>query len=145
MFKHILIPTDGTAASSKAARIAVEFARRCGAQVSALHVVEPLPVRSHHGGVATATEIDRIVATQQATALYLSHVEELARAVGVPCASAEITDAVPSHAIVEFANRNGCDLIVMGTHGKHGLKRLILGSQTQNVLLTGHLPVLVCP
>jgi nucleotide-binding universal stress UspA family protein len=145
MFKHILLPTDGTAASSKAAHVAVELAKRCGARISALHVVEPAPARPHRGGVATATEIDRIVELQQSSALYLGHVEELARAGGVTCSVAEVTDGAPCHAIIEFAAQHGCDLIVMGSHGKHGLKQLILGSQTQKVLLASHLPVLVCP
>jgi nucleotide-binding universal stress UspA family protein len=144
MFKHILLPTDGTPASLRAARIAVELARRCGARLTALHVMEHTPVRHHLGGVTTVAEIDGIVEAQQNAAACLAQVETLALARGMPCNANQVAHASPGRAIVEFAAQHACDLIVMGTHGRHGLERFVLGSKTEEVLLAARVPVLVC-
>ena len=145
MFKHILLPTDGTPPSLRAARLAVELAKRCGARLTALHVVECSPARAHRGGVATLAEIDGIVEAQRISVAHLGEVEAIALAQGTPCAGEQVTHASPGHAIVEFANHHACDLIVMGTHGRRGLERLVLGSKTEQVLLATRVPVLVCP
>ncbi|NID14600.1 universal stress protein [Luteibacter yeojuensis] len=145
MFKHILLPTDCTPLSLRAARVAVELARRCGATLSVLHVTRSAPSHAHRGGEAAVAEIDRAVEAQRIHATHLGEVEALAIGMGVRCSAAETEHTSPSRAIVEFADRHGCDLIVMATHGKHGLKRLVLGSQTEQVLLASDVPVLVCP
>ncbi|NII54991.1 universal stress protein [Luteibacter sp. SG786] len=144
MFKHILLPTDGTPASLRATRIAVELARRCGAHLTALHVVKHAPTRNHVGGVATVSETDSVVEAQQNAAACLAQVETMALARGMPCDATQVAHASPGRAILEFARQHACDLIVMGTHGRHGLERFVLGSKTEEVLLAARVPVLVC-
>lgn len=145
MFKHILLPTDGTEASLKAARLTMELSKRLGARLTVLHVVPPTPRHRHRGDAAAAEKLDPIEANQQHAAECLNQIAELAAAHEVVCNCSEVTDSAPYRAIVDFARQHECDLIVMGSHGKHGLERLVMGSQTHKVLLASHLPVLVCP
>lgn len=145
MFKHILLPTDGTPASLKAGHVAVELAKRCGARLSILHVIEPNAPHPHSGNAGIGTEIEWITEMQVRSEGYLAQIEEIAGVHAVACTSSHVTRGSPYLAIEEFATLHKCDLIVMGSHGKHGLQRLILGSQTQKVLLTTRFPVLICP
>jgi|SRR6187402_186632 len=145
MFNHILLPTDGTPASLKAAHVAIELAARCGSHLSVLHVVEPIASPRHRGGVAVAVELDRIADLQRLSDGYLRQIQELAEVRGAVCTTSQVTCHAPSEAVEEFAELHDCDLIVMGSHGKHGLKRLVLGSQTQKVLMVTTRPVLICP
>lgn len=144
MFKHILLPVDGSAPSSHAINLAIDIARQHGAKVFALHVLEPLP------GVAYFTE--KIMASQETytdanmkrAEQYLDEVRDQAQAAGVTCETGIEVDSRPYLAIVGIAKKHGCDLIVLGSHGRSGLNRLLLGSQTQQVLLCSPVPVLVC-
>jgi nucleotide-binding universal stress UspA family protein len=145
MFKHILIPTDGSKLSNDAALAGVRLAKALGARVTALFAAPPatpilykavLPV-----GYATPQEHKKMI--ERAAASYLGAVEKAARGAGVRCEAVTVTSDFPADAILATAKKRGCDLVVMGSHGRRGLKGALLGSETQKVLAEGALPVLV--
>lgn len=144
MFRHILLPTDGSPASLRSAHVAVTLASRCGARLTALNVLEPEPAHTHHGGRTCTAEIERIASAQRQSQRDLADVTSLAQRQGTACATAQMTAEAPYRAIEDFADGHACDLIVMGSHGKHGLERWVLGSQTQKLLHSTRHPVLVC-
>ena len=145
MFKHILIPTDGSKLSADAAEAGVRLAKALGARVTALFAAPPatpviykamLPV-----GYATPQEHKKM--TDKAAATYLAAVEKAARAAGVPYEAVRLTSDFPADAILQTAKKRRCDLVFMASHGRRGLKGALLGSETQKVLAQGKLPVLV--
>lgn len=145
MFQHILIPTDGSKLSNDAAQAGVRLAKALGARVTALFAAPPstpivykamLPV-----GYATPREHQQM--TDRAAAAYLGAIEKAARAAGVRCETVTLTSDFPADAILATAKKRGCDLVVMGSHGRRGLKGALLGSETQKVLAEGRVPVLV--
>ena len=145
MFKHLLLPTDGSKLSNDAAQAGVRLARALGARVTVLFAAPPatpilykavLPV-----GYATPREHAKMI--ERAAASYLGGVEKAARAAGVRCETVTLTSDFPADAILATAKKRGCDLVVMGSHGRRGLKGALLGSETQKVLSEGALPVLV--
>ena len=143
MYKHILLPVDGSDLSLRAADAGIALARQLGARVHVLHVVVPLPAVPFLTEIVVINDAEYADSAEEAGARYLAAVRERADAAGVPCQSSLESDPRPHHAIVEVARREGCDLIVMGSHGWRGLDRLLLGSEAQRVILESELPVLV--
>lgn len=144
MFKHILLPIDGSELSMRAADTGIELARRLGGRVYACHVVAPFPAIIPFGELIQANEATY---TREAVAVaerYLAEVRRRAEAVGVGCEGSYQIDKRPHCAIVAAAEREHCDLIVMGSHGWRGFDRVLLGSETHKVILDSALPVLVC-
>jgi nucleotide-binding universal stress UspA family protein len=144
MFKHILLPTDGSDLSLRAARLGIELARTCGARVYALHVVAPYHTIAYMAEMLAATEITY---TQDATVRagqYLAEVQRMAAEAGIECASSYVFDDQPHEAIITAAREQHCDLVVMASHGWRGITRLLLGSEVHKVLLESEIPVLVC-
>jgi len=146
-FRHILVPTDGSAASELSARAAIALAAAQKAKVTALHV---MPDFSSHGAAETADELGRdfIRAAERASQMraeaYLARIEAMAERAHVPF-KARLVRAAPAYlAIVEEARRNHCDLIAMGSHGRDDGSGL-LGSVTARVAIHGAVPVLVNP
>ena len=145
MFKHILVPTDGSELSRKAARGAVLFAKDCGARVSALHV-KPEPQLHYYmeGARYDPFVLEKVAeAAERDARTYLDYVEELCRDSGVRCARLIETSDDPYRVIIDTAIRNACDLIFIGSHGRGGLAGLLLGSVTSKVLTHSNIPVLV--
>jgi nucleotide-binding universal stress UspA family protein len=144
MFKHILLPTDGSELSLRAVDTGVELAARLGARAYAFHVIAPFPASVYFAELVQANEPTY---TKEATAnaeRYLADVRRRAQAAGVSCGGSYETDARPYSAIVGAARKQQCDLIVMASHGWRGFDRLLLGSETHKVILNGDVPVLVC-
>jgi nucleotide-binding universal stress UspA family protein len=145
VYKHILLPTDGSDASKRAIAAGVKLAQALGAKVTgfcAAPPATPLLFRDHFPSrYATTTEGKAVIA--RAAAAQLAVVERAARAAGVPCESVVVTSDFPAEAIIETAAKRKCDLIVMASHSRRGLAKLVLGSQTQKVLALGKTPVLV--
>jgi nucleotide-binding universal stress UspA family protein len=144
MFKHILIATDGSDLARKAVTQGLEIAEGLGAKVTVVNVTEPW-VAVAPGEVAMAfpiKEYDESVAANAAR--ILSAVADEAKARGVECTSRHVPDQFPAEGIIEAAEKNGCDLIVMASHGRRGLMRFLLGSQAIKVLTNSTIPVLVC-
>jgi nucleotide-binding universal stress UspA family protein len=145
MYKKILVPTDGSTLSKKAIKSAIELASSVGAELVALHVVPRYPASYFEGGIAVSpSEVARVEKQ------WAEHGQALADEVGDAAAKAGVkakaitarSDLV-AEAILAAARKNKCDLVVMASHGRKGLKRLLLGSETQHVLTHGTIPVLV--
>ena len=146
MFKHILIPTDGSPLSQEAAEAGVKLARSLGARVTAFFAAPPATPIIYKAmlPVGYATPAKHKEMTRKAAQAYLGAVEKAARAAGVRCAAASVTSDFPSDAIIAAAKSHGCDLIFLASHGRHGLRRYsLLGSETQKVLSQSPIPVLV--
>lgn len=145
MFKHILVPTDGSELSQETVRRAVSFAKEAGARITAFYAKPEYPVTYYGEGALidpTTPEKFAELADQQAKEV-LGFVENLCRESGVGCASLAITSDVPYEAIIEAAEKSGCDLIFMASHGRRGISSLLLGSETNKVLTHSKIPVLV--
>jgi len=145
MFKHILIPTDGSETALKAVKAGVALAAEIGAKVTGYCAQEPIPTHIYgEGYVADKTMVaefeKRAAEFAQKT---VKAVEDAAKAAGVSCATHVTKAAVPYRGIIEAAEKKGCDAIFMASHGHRGLTRLLLGSVTQEVLTHSKLPVLV--
>jgi nucleotide-binding universal stress UspA family protein len=145
MFAHILIPTDGSALSERAAAAAVRLAAALGARLTALFVA-PAPTPLVYEDMLPVGYLDpkqHAEAIERASARHLEAVGELAAAAGVPCECVSFTGEYPAEAILETAKRRKCDLVFMASHGRRGLKAVLLGSETQKVLTHAKVPVLV--
>ena len=145
MYKRILVATDGSTLSKKAVASAIELASTCGAELLALEVVPRYPQAYVEGSIPlSAEEIARVEKqwTESAQA-QLSAVEKSAKSKGVVAKSLTVKSDVVSDAIIAAAKKQKADLIVMASHGRKGIKRLLLGSETQQVLTHSHIPVLV--
>ncbi len=145
MYKHILVPTDGSQLSEEAAAAAIRMARSLGARITALYVV-PEPAGT---GLDAWTHDDEKFEEHLAKVLeargneYLSTVREMARRSGVPCDCVLVRGESPSAEIVVESRDRGCDLVVMASHGRSGSDAVILASETVKVMTLGELPVLV--
>ncbi|MEN9623641.1 MAG: Stress response protein NhaX [Pseudomonadota bacterium] len=145
MYKRILVATDGSALSKKAVASAIALAATCGAELVALKVVPRYPQAYFEGSIPlSADEISR-VETQwtESARVQLAAVEKAAKAKGVDTKVITVKSDVVSDAIIAAAKKQNADLIVMASHGRKGIKRLLLGSETQQVLTHSHTPVLV--
>jgi nucleotide-binding universal stress UspA family protein len=141
-FKKILIPVDGSAQSNRAAITAVQLAKTQGAQVIGVYVIDPFPYLGI--GDASSVGLQAYLSEAQAVAgAALSAVSQACEAQGVPFEGDTIERNVVYEGILETAQAEGCDLIVMGSHGRQGLKALILGSVAQKVLTHATMPVLI--
>lgn len=144
-YKHILLPTDGSALSNQSVKAGVELARAIGARVTGLFAAPaPTPlVYEHHMPVAYMTPEEHAQAIERAASSFLGVIEKAAQAAGVPCECIKVTSEYPADAIVEVARRQHCDLIFMSSHGRKGVSALLLGSETSKVLAHAKVPVLV--
>jgi nucleotide-binding universal stress UspA family protein len=143
MFKHVLIPTDGSELAEEAVEKGLAFARSAGAKVTFVTVAEPFHIFSGETAQleSTRAEYERH-ASEHAKAI-LARAEAKAAAAGVPAGTVELADDHPYDAIIRAAERAGCDLIAMASHGRRGLSAVVLGSQTVKVLTHTRIPVLV--
>ena len=145
MFKHILVPTDGSEISHAAAVNAVALARATGAQLTAFHV-EPAyrfdlkEDQVPHDFVSPEDYAQRVAQKSQP---HLDDVRRVADAAGVTCYAHYAMNDSPAEAIATAVERYGCDAIVMGSHARTGLKKLLMGSETERVLVSVRVPVLV--
>jgi nucleotide-binding universal stress UspA family protein len=145
MFKHILIPTDGSPVSAKAVKAGIAFAKETGARVTAYHGVDPVPQAMYGEGYTPRKEIIAEIErrTREAAEKYVTAVAAAARKAGVEFDTLIETPRTPSEGIVAAAAKSDCDLIFMGTHGYSGLVRLALGSVAEKVMRISKVPVLV--
>lgn len=145
MFQHILLPTDGSELSRNVAQRAVSFAKEASATITALYAKRVYRMGDFsEGDMVEPAVLGRLAGEAEEKAKEcLRFVKKLCKDAGVPCTTIESDSGVPWEAIVNAADENGCDLIFMGSHGHGQLKNLLLGSQTQNVLIHSDVPVLV--
>ena len=145
MYQRILVATDGSGLSKKAVSSAVTLAALCGAELVALKVVPRYPQSYFEGGIALpAAEIKRVEKqwAQDGQAV-VDAVKKAAEAKGVSTRAVIVKSDVVSDALLATVKKYQCDLIVMASHGRRGIKRLLLGSETQHVLTHSLVPVLV--
>lgn len=143
MFKHILVPIDDDAGSHRAIEQAVGLARSVGARLTGLHVMlEFSPVGIVAELIEPPPDQLRQLAEAHADKL-LSPLAAAARRAGVACDTIAVPGDQPWRVIVAKAAESGCDLIVMASHGRHGVAKMVLGSETQKVLMHAEIPVLV--
>jgi len=145
MYKRILVATDGSTLSKKAVTNAIALAATCGAELVALKVVPRYPQAYFEGSIPlAASEVSRIEGQwTEAAKAALDAVQKTAKAKGVDTKAVTVKSDVISDAIIAAAKKHQADLIVMASHGRKGIKRLLLGSETQQVLTHSHIPVLV--
>jgi nucleotide-binding universal stress UspA family protein len=138
MYDRILVPTDGSTETERAVEHAVELAAAHGAELHAVYVVNSATFAGLH--METTWEgVDNVLREEGEDAL--RRVEEIAAGYGVPVTTA-LLDGSPSRRIVEYAEAEDCDLVVMGTHGRGGIDRLLLGSVAEGVVRACSVPVL---
>lgn len=146
MFKHILVPTDGSKLSARAAGQAVKLAKSLGAKITGFHAVPDLGSTYYSDGYILPARSAKAQAEemQQRARKCLSSIEVEAAIEKVACEIFHIVSDTPYQAIIDAAKKKKCDLIFMASHGRRGLSGLVLGSETQKVLIHSKIPVLVC-
>jgi nucleotide-binding universal stress UspA family protein len=144
MFKHILIPTDGSSVAAKAIQAGIALAKEMGAKVTGFCAEEP-PVRPYRNGFAVPPEI--AVELKRRCREYaernVAEIEKAAKAAGIAFETLVVTSDRPYQAIIDAASERKCDVICMGSHGHRGFTGLVLGSVTNQVLTHSSIPVVV--
>ena len=145
MYQRILVATDGSSLSKKAVSSAIALAALSGAELVALKVVPRYSMSYFEGSIAvSASEVARVEKqwADHAQAI-VDAVRQAATTKGVRAKAVTVRSDLVSDAIISAAKKHKADLIVMASHGRRGIKRLLLGSETQLVLTHSHIPVLV--
>ena len=143
MFKHLLLPTDGSALSEAAVRQGVALAKALDARVTGVHVSPAFHVITYRTEMLEDTEDEFQEDSERHAADFLAQIQREAQAVGVACNTVAVVSDHPYEAIIRTAEERGCDLIAMASHGRKGIKGFLLGSETQKVLTHTQKPVLV--
>ena len=147
MYKHILVPTDGSRLSAKAVKAAARLAKTLGARLTGLYVIPPYVPPMYGEAVVYVPEVSpkryKELSEKEAKKA-LAAVEIEAQTAAVPCKVVSLTADQAWQGIIRTARAKKCDLIVMASHGRRGLTGLLLGSETTKVLTHSKTPVLVC-
>jgi len=142
MYKHILVPTDGSEISNKAVDSAISLAKLTGAALTTICVKEPFPY-SAISEMQPVPPQEFYDAQERIAAARVKSVTEKTTAAGLTCTGYTVEALHPWEAILDHAKQQGCDLIVMASHGRRGVAALLIGSETNKVLTHSPLPVLV--
>ena len=144
MFKHILISTDGSSISNKAAKAGIALAKALDAKVTAYSALEELQLFYGEGYVPTQSMVNEFLQrARQAAQKRVDTIGKMAKAAGVPFAAVVTKAYSPYEGIIAVARKRKCDVIFMASHGRRGLSKLIMGSVTQKVLTHSRIPVVV--
>ena len=145
MYQRILVATDGSDLSRTAVSSAIELAAAISAELVALYVVPRYPMSYFEGGMTTSME--DVARTEKQWSdkghAVVDAVQEQAKAQGVTATAVVAQSDLVAESIMAAATKHGCDLVVMASHGRKGIKRVLLGSETQHVLTHSTVPVLV--
>jgi nucleotide-binding universal stress UspA family protein len=145
MYTDILLSTDGSDVARKGVKHGLALAKALNTKATVITVTEPLPVveyvSGHAGGGISQQDWD--AACKVRAGKVLDEARAMAEQIGISVELLHVSDAHPATAIIETAKSRGCDLIVMASHGRRGIRKLLLGSQTSEVLADGSVPVLV--
>ena len=143
MFKHILLPTDGSSLSQVAIQKGVQLAKSMKAKITGISVMPEQKYYLYQTDVIVQVKEETAKQHQLQADRNLSVIEKAAKDAGVPCETlCEIGDH-PYETIIRVAEKRGCDLIMMASHGRRGVKGLLIGSETHKVLTHSRIPVLV--
>ena len=146
MYANILLSTDGSDVASRGVTDGIALAKDLNAKVTIITVTESFDYGGAHdpGWVPSREEFERFdAACKERAGKVLDEARAMAEQIGISAELLHVPNAYPAPAIVETAKSKGCELIVMGSHGRRGLRKLLLGSQTSEVLADGRVPVLV--
>jgi nucleotide-binding universal stress UspA family protein len=143
MYRHILIPTDGSELSQRAVEQGVAVAKAINAKVTVLTVSTPFHVFAVEPGMVTDTPEGYARHAAAFAAKYLQAAKQTASAAGVGCDTLHVEHPHPYQAIIDTAAQKACDLILMASHGRRGISAVVLGSETMKVLTHSAIPVLV--
>jgi len=143
MFRHILLPTDGSPLSEAAMRKGIQFAKTIDARVTVFRVVPALRYVGCEAEIGAEFKKQAEAAVQAEVNKNLLAIEKASKEAGVTCETAQEKNVQPYEAIIEAARKKECDLIIMASHGRRGVGALLLGSETQKVLTHSKIPVLV--
>ncbi|WP_313623807.1 universal stress protein [Achromobacter sp.] len=143
MYRHLLIAVDGSLLSESAFKRALVFAKEMGATITLLRAIPEDHLLIYQAEMLGTTQTHHTDQARKNAQAYLDGLETEARHALVPCEAVVTVNDHPHEAIVDTAQKRGCDLIVMGSHGRHGMTGFLLGSETQRVLTRTKLPVLV--
>lgn len=143
MFKTILVPTDGSPLADKAINAAIEFAQTSGGKIIGLSVAEPYPYTPMTDGSVAVDANAYEDKMREMAHLHVQKIANAAQAANVPCEICVRQSFRPYEEIISVAISNKCDIIFMASHGRKGLSRLFVGSETQKVLAHSAIPVLV--
>jgi nucleotide-binding universal stress UspA family protein len=145
MYKNILVPTDGSALSRRTIRDAAKFAARLGAKITGFYVAPTYHIEVYTDYVPPdlITPQEHKAAAKKTAERYLEVVKKAAAENKVTYTGDYVLNDSPADAIIKAAHKHKCDLIYMGSHGRSGLSKLLLGSQTSKVLAHSRIPVLV--
>jgi len=144
MYKHILIPTDGSELSEKALKQGMAFAKSIGAKVTAITVSQTFHTFALDPVMVTDTPEQYQKDCDARAQNYLAVAKNAAQAAGVPYEGMHVMHDHPHEAIINTAKDKGCDLIFMASHGRKGISAVVLGSETVKVLTHSKIPALVC-
>jgi len=142
MFKRILVPTDGSEISQQSVQTAVALAKSVNAELHTVCVKEPFPYGAISEMQPTPPQ-EFFDAQERMATRHVADVAERCKTAGVPCTALTVEGLHPWEEIIAHAERTGCDLIVMASHGRRGVSALLLGSETQKVLTHTRIPVLI--
>jgi nucleotide-binding universal stress UspA family protein len=143
MFTHILLPTDGSPQSDAAIQQGIQFAKGINAKVTGFHVIPEFHVFTYRTEMLEDTKGQFARDCRAHAEQYLVVIEKAAKDAGVTCDTDYATDDHPYEAIIKAAEKKGCDLIMMASHGRRGVQGILIGSETQKVLTHSKMPVLV--
>jgi nucleotide-binding universal stress UspA family protein len=143
MYTNILMPTDGSELAAKAIRHGIALAKRIGAKVTALTVIPPFHTFTTDTQMIEDTPAQYKARMQEHAEKTLGAVVNAAQAAAVSCEAVHVEHEHPYQAIIDIADLKDCDLIVMASHGRHGISAIVLGSETVKVLTHCKIPVLV--
>lgn len=143
MFKHLLLPTDGSQLSETAIRAGVQFAKSINAKITAFYVMPEFHMLTYKTEMLTDTKQQFAKDCKAHADQFLAVVVKAAKTADVPCETRVQTSDQPYQAIIATAEEQGCDLIMMASHGRRGAQAFLLGSETQKVLTHSRIPVLV--
>lgn len=143
MFKHLLLPIDGSKLSEAAVQKGVQFAKSLQARITGFYVMPEFHIFTYRTEMVEDTKAEFAKDCRAHADQYLAVVAKAAKAAGVACDTAVATSDHPYEAIIRAAQEKDCDLIMMASHGRRGVQGLLLGSETQKVLTHSKIPVLV--
>jgi nucleotide-binding universal stress UspA family protein len=143
MFNHILLPTDGSKLSEAAIQKGIELAKSINAKVTGFHVILPFHVFTLQTEMLEDTNEQYERQSKVQAEQFLGVIKKAAEKAGVSCDTDYLTSNHPYEMIIQAAEKKGCDLIMMASHGRRGVQGLLIGSETQKVLTHSKIPVLV--
>ena len=143
MYKHIIAATDGSERAERSLDMAFRLAKQLGSKATVITVTAPLSSITTGEAAIYIPPEDYARSVKEHSTAVLARATAIAERIGIPCETMSVNEAFPATTIVAAAKAKGCDLIVVGSHGRGGVARFFLGSETVKILSLATIPVLV--